>query len=99
VLTRFEEASFAARKERRLTPERVRRSLDQGQWQVYGDAVEMPEGYRWGWSYILTSSTPAFIATVSVFWTTLVLALYRMYREEDKSFVPKYSPCWNPVVR
>jgi hypothetical protein len=51
VLTRFEEASFTARKERRLTPDLLGALWIEANVKYYGDAVEMPEGYRWGWSY------------------------------------------------
>ena len=65
VLTRFEEAAFAARKERRLTPELLGTLWSEANGKYYGDAVEMPEGYRGGWSYIPPSSIPASTATVT----------------------------------
>ena len=90
VLTRFEEAAFAARKKRRLTPELLGTLWMEANGKYYGDAVEMPEGYRWGWSYIPHLIHSRFYCYSYVFGQLLVLALYRMYREEGKSFVPKY---------
>ena len=90
VLTRFEEAAFAARKQRRLTPELLGTLWMEANGKYYGEAVEMPEGYRWGWSYIPHFIHSRFYCYSYVFGQLLVLALYRMYREAGKSFVPKY---------
>ena len=90
VLTRFEEAAFAARKERRLTPEILGTLWMEANGKYYGDTVEMPDGYRWGWSYIPHFIHSRFYCYSYVFGQLLVLALYRMYRETGQSFVPKY---------
>ncbi|HEY1372852.1 MAG TPA: M3 family oligoendopeptidase, partial [Candidatus Binatia bacterium] len=52
VLTRFEEGVFAKRRAGRLTPDAVGDIWLAANGRYYGDAVEMPDGYRWGWSYI-----------------------------------------------
>lgn len=90
VLTRFEETAFTARKERRLTPELLGTLWLEANGKYYGDAVAMPDGYRWGWSYIPHFIHSRFYCYSYVFGQLLVLALYRMYRDEGKSFVPKY---------
>jgi oligoendopeptidase F len=90
VLTRFEELAFAERRERRLTPEALGSLWLDANRKYYGDAVEMPEGYRWGWSYIPHFIHSRFYCYSYVFGQILVLALYRMYKDEGKSFVPKY---------
>ena len=90
VLTRFEAAAFAARQERRLTPELLGTLWLEANSKYYGDAVEMPEGYRWGWSYIPHFIHSRFYCYSYVFGQLLVLALYRMYREQGQNFVPKY---------
>jgi oligoendopeptidase F len=90
VLTRFEELAFSARKEQRLTPETLGSLWLDANGQYYGDAVDMPEGYRWGWSYIPHFIHSRFYCYSYVFGQLLVLALYRMYKDEGKSFVPKY---------
>jgi oligoendopeptidase F len=90
VLTRFEELAFAARKEKRLTPEALGNLWLDANVKYYGDAVDMPDGYRWGWSYIPHFIHSRFYCYSYVFGQLLVLALYRMYKDEGKSFVPKY---------
>jgi len=90
VLTRFEELAFAARKERRLTPDALGQLWLEANGKYYGDAVEMPEGYRWGWSYIPHFIHSRFYCYSYVFGQLLVLALYRMYKDQGKTFVPKY---------
>jgi len=90
VLTRFEEAAFAARKEKRLTPELLGALWIEANGKYYGDAVEMTDGYRWGWSYIPHFIHSRFYCYSYVFGQLLVLALYRMYREGGQNFVPKY---------
>ena len=90
VLTRFEEMSFAARQEKRLTPEALGKLWVKANEKYYGDAVEMPDGYRWGWSYIPHFIHSRFYCYSYVFGQLLVLALYRMYKDEGKRFVPKY---------
>ena len=90
VLTRFEELVFAARKNKRLTPEAIGNLWLEANVQYYGEAVEVPEGYRWGWSYIPHFIHSRFYCYSYVFGQLLVLALYRMYKDDGKSFVPKY---------
>jgi len=90
VLTRFEELAFSARKENRLTPDTLGNLWIEANGRYYGDAVEIPDGYRWGWSYIPHFIHSRFYCYSYVFGQLLVLALYRMYKDEGKSFVPKY---------
>jgi oligoendopeptidase F len=90
VLTRFEELAFSARKESRLTPEKLGNLWLEANGKYYGDAVDMPDGYRWGWSYIPHFIHSRFYCYSYVFGQLLVLALYRMYKDEGKTFVPKY---------
>ena len=90
VLTCFEQAAFSRRQEGRLTPQAIGDLWVEANGNYYGNAVEMPEGYRWGWSYIPHFIHTPFYCYSYVFGQLLVLALYRMYREEEKSFVPKY---------
>ncbi len=90
VLTRFEEAVFSKRRDGRLTPRAVGDLWLEANARYYGDAVEMTEGYRWGWSYIPHFIHSRFYCYSYIFGELLVLSLYRMYKEEGKSFVPKY---------
>jgi len=90
VLTRFEELAFSARQEKRLTPDALGKLWLEANGKYYGDAVTMPDSYRWGWSYIPHFIHSRFYCYSYVFGQLLVLALYRMYKDEGKSFVPKY---------
>jgi len=90
VLTRFEELAFAARQDRRLTAEALGNLWLDVNRKYYGEAVEIADGYRWGWSYIPHFIHSRFYCYSYVFGQLLVLALYRMYKEQGKSFVPKY---------
>jgi len=90
VLTRFEQDAFAKRRGGRLTAEALGNLWIEANQRYYGDAVEMPEGYRWGWSYIPHFIHTRFYCYSYVFGQLLVLALYRIYREQGKDFIPKY---------
>jgi len=90
VLTRFEQAAFSKRREKRLTSQAIGDLWMEANRNYYGDAVEMGEPYRWGWSYIPHFVHTRFYCYSYVFGELLVLSLYRMYREQGRSFVPKY---------
>jgi len=90
VLTRFELAAHKRRGEGLLSPEDYCSLwwLENG--KLFGDAVEMIEPYRWGWSYISHFIHSRFYCYSYVFGELLVLALYQKYLEEGPSFVPRY---------
>jgi oligoendopeptidase F len=90
VLTRFEEGAFRARQEARLTPERLGDVWIEANGRYYGDAVQLTDGYRWGWSYIPHFIHSRFYCYAYVFGQLLVLALFRMFQEEGKAFIPRF---------
>ena len=90
VLTRFEQAVFAERARGRLTAEAIGSAWLEANRHYYGEAVELVEGYRWGWSYISHFIHSRFYCYSYVFGELLVLSLYRRYKEEGASFVPRY---------
>lgn len=90
VLTRFEQGAYAARKEARLTSQRLGDIWIEANARYYGDAVQLTEAYRWGWSYIPHFIHTRFYCYAYVFGELLVLALFRMFQEEGASFVPKF---------
>ena len=90
VLTRFEQAAFARRKAGRLTADAVGQLWLEANRPYYGEAMEIAEGYRWGWSYIPHFIHSRFYCYSYVFGELLVFSLYRRYKEEGPVFVPKY---------
>ncbi|MFN0053456.1 MAG: M3 family oligoendopeptidase [Planctomycetales bacterium] len=90
VLTRFELAAHQARRREKLSSEELCTHWWNANAALYGDAVEMFEPYRWGWTYIPHFIHTPFYCYAYVFGELLVLSLYRMYREEGASFVPRY---------
>lgn len=90
VLTRFEQAVFAARAHNRLTTEQISTAWHTANHRYYGDVIEQTPGYELGWSYIPHFINTPFYCYSYVFGELLVLALYGTYRSEGKSFVPRY---------
>lgn len=90
VLTRFEQTTHAARRKEKLATDEICEHWWQANEALYGDAVEMFEPYRWGWSYIPHFIHTPFYCYAYVFGELLVLSLYRMYQEQGQAFVPRY---------
>jgi oligoendopeptidase F len=90
VLTRFEEKVYAARGEGRLTTDRVADLWWGANAPYYGDALQMSQGYRLGWSYIPHFINTRFYCYAYTFGELLVLALYALYKERGREFVPDY---------
>jgi oligoendopeptidase F len=59
--------------------------------KLFGDAVEMIEAYRWGWSYISHFIHTRFYCYAYTFAELLVHSLYARYRETGPSFVPAFD--------
>ncbi|MSR56321.1 MAG: M3 family oligoendopeptidase [Planctomycetaceae bacterium] len=90
VLTRFEQLAHTARRKEKLSSDAICGHWWSANQALYGDAVEMFDLYRWGWTYIPHFIHTPFYCYAYVFGELLVLSLYRMYQEEGKSFVPRY---------
>ena len=58
--------------------------------QQFGKAVKVPDEFRWEWVTIPHLYASPFYCYAYSFGNLLVLALYRMYKEQGASFVPKY---------
>lgn len=58
--------------------------------ETYGDAVDFLSEQQWYWSAIPHFIHTRFYCYAYTFGALLVLALYRRYEEEGKSFVPRY---------
>jgi oligoendopeptidase F len=90
VLTRFEQAAHAGRREDRLSTEALGEFWWTANQKLYADACDMLPGYRSGWSYIPHFIHTPFYCYAYVFGELLVLSLYRMYQEQGSAFVPRY---------
>lgn len=90
VLTRFEQSAHAGRRQEKLSADQLCEHWWSANGRLYGDAVDMLDQYRWGWSYIPHFIHTPFYCYAYVFGELLVLSLYKMYLEQGRSFVPRY---------
>lgn len=58
--------------------------------QQFGKAVKVPDEFRWEWLTIPHLFASPFYCYAYSFGNLLVLALYRLYKEQGGAFVPKY---------
>jgi oligoendopeptidase F len=91
VLTRFEQSLHRARKaEGELSAESINKLWLAANQAMFGDVVEMGDGYAWWWSYIGHFIRSPFYCYAYAFGELLVLALYQKYRQDGPAFVPRY---------
>jgi oligoendopeptidase F len=58
--------------------------------ELFGDSVEITEGYRMWWSYVTHFiNTPGYVYAYA-YGQLLALSAYGRYRQEGESFVPRY---------
>ena len=91
AMNRFEDAVHTSRREEgELSVERFGELWAQSQTALFGDSVEVTEGYRCWWSYVPHFiNTPGYVYAYA-YGQLLALSVYRRYREEGESFVPSY---------
>ena len=91
AMNRFEDLAHSARRgEGELSVQRIGELWAESQEEMFGDAVDVTDGYRSWWSYV-----PHFIATPGYVYAyaygqLLALSVYRRYREEGDGFVDRY---------
>jgi oligoendopeptidase F len=91
AMNRFEELVHAERRsEGELSVERFNELWTISQRELFGDAVEITDGYRTWWSYI-----PHFIGSPGYVYAyaygqLLAMSVYARYEEQGPSFVPSY---------
>ncbi len=91
VLARYEQAAYRTRADgTTLTDDRLSEIWVAQNARYYGDAVELPDGYGLGWSYIPHFISTRFYTYAYVFAHLVTLALYARYREDGDDFVPRY---------
>jgi len=90
-MNRFEELVHTDRRETgELSMDRFGDFWAESQQELFGDSVELTDGYRSWWSYI-----PHFIGTPGYVYAyaygqLLALSVYQRYRERGPEFVPQY---------
>ncbi len=91
VLARFEQRAYALRSEgRALTAERLSEVWQEEQSRYYGDSIDLPANYRFGWSYIPHFIHVRFYTYAYSFAQLVALLLYGRYREDPEAFAPLY---------
>ncbi len=87
----FEDRAHTTRREEgELAVDRIGDLWAETQEELFGDSVEVTEGYRSWWSYIPHFiNTPGYVYAYA-YGQLLALSVYRRYREEGESFVPRY---------
>ncbi|MGA9284272.1 MAG: M3 family oligoendopeptidase [Solirubrobacteraceae bacterium] len=91
AMNRFEDAVHTARRaEGELSVERFGELWYDSQLEMFGDSVEITEGYRSWWSYI-----PHFIGSPGYVYAyaygqLLALSVYQRYEESGEELVPRY---------
>ena len=77
-------------KEGELSAERLSDFWTQANRQIYCDSVTLTDNYRHGWKYIPHFVHTPFYCYAYAFAQLFVLSLYQKYKEDKKSFIPKY---------
>jgi oligoendopeptidase F len=91
VLARFEQRAYALRADgRSLGTERLNELWLEENGRYYGDALVMPDGYAFGWSYIPHFIHVRFYTYAYAFAQLVALLLYRRFRQDPEAFGPKY---------
>lgn len=90
ALTRFEQNVHAARAAGELPVERIDDLWLEANRPMHGDVVCLTQGYARWWSYIGHFYHWPFYCYAYSFGNLLVLALWKQYKEEGKTFAPRY---------
>lgn len=90
-MNRFEHALHTARREEgELSSERLSAIWLETQRAMFGDSVRLTDDYGVWWSYVPHFlRTPGYVYAYA-FGELLVLALFRLYREQGDGFAPRY---------
>jgi len=91
AMNRFEHLFHTGRRsEGELSVERINDLWVQTQEELFGDSVEITEGYRMWWSYVPHFiNTPGYVYAYA-YGQLLALSAYGRYIEEGDAFVPRY---------
>ena len=90
-MVRYEERAYALRAEgKALLPERLCDLWIESNRPYYGDVVQLPEGYRYGWAYIPHFIHTRFYTYAYVFAALASFALAARWREDPERFAAAY---------
>jgi oligoendopeptidase F len=91
VLARFEQQAYAVRGEgKALTRERLADFWIEENARYYADSLDLPEGYRLGWTYIPHFIHVRFYTYAYVFAHLVAFSLLARYRSDPDGFAPAY---------
>jgi oligoendopeptidase F len=91
MMARFEQRAYAVRSEGKgLASDRLSEIWVEENERYYGDSLELPEGYRLGWSYIPHFIHVRFYTYAYAFAHLVAFTLAARYREDPERFVPAY---------
>ena len=91
MMARFEQRAYAIRGEgKALTSDRLAGLWIEENERYYGDALELPDGYRLGWSYIPHFIHVRFYTYAYAFAHLVAFSLLARYREDREAFVPAW---------
>lgn len=90
-MNRFEHLIHTRRRdEGELSTDRIGELWLESQTEMFGDSVELSEGYRIWWSYIPHFiNTPGYVYAYA-YGQLLALSAYRRFTQEGDSFIPRY---------
>jgi oligoendopeptidase F len=90
-MVRYEEKAYALRAEgKALLPERLSDFWMETNRPYYGDTIEIPEGYRYGWAYIPHFIHTRFYTYAYVFAALASFALAAQQRNDPERFASAY---------
>jgi oligoendopeptidase F len=91
MMARFEQRAYAARGEGKgLTRERLAEMWIEENGRYYAESIELPDGYRLGWTYIPHFIHVRFYTYAYAFAHLVAFSLAARYREDPERFVPAY---------
>jgi oligoendopeptidase F len=91
AMNRFEHLVHTRRRsDGELSADRVCELWTETQTELFGESVEMTDGYRMWWSYVPHFiNTPGYVYAYA-YGQLLALSAYGRFREQGESFVPRY---------
>jgi oligoendopeptidase F len=91
LMARFEQQAYGVRGEgKALTSDRLAELWIEENERYYADSIELPEGYRLGWSYIPHFIHVRFYTYAYTFAHLVAFSLLARYREDPERFAPAY---------